>query len=72
MFFKITCAMAVTILEPPDAPNTSTTLSSSFTMINGDIDDNGLFFARIKFASDGTKPNELTRPGEEKSSMTSL
>ena len=64
--------MAVTILEPPEAPNTSTTLSSLSTMINGDIEDNGLFLARMKFASDGTKPNELTKPGDEKSSMTSL
>ena len=64
--------MPLIILEPPDAPNTSLTLSWLSTIIKGDMEDNGLFDARIKLASAGTNPNALTKPGDEKSSMTSL
>ena len=64
--------MADMILEPPEAPSTKRTLLSLSTIIMGDMDDRGLFSGSMKFASDGKKPNAFAKPGEEKSSMTSL
>ena len=36
------------------------------------MEDSGRFSGSMKFASAGMKPNELTKPGVEKSSITSL
>lgn len=62
--------MAVVILVPPEAPMTILALPFSSIIILGVIEDKGLFPGTIKLAGDGSKPNKLVMPGDEKSSIT--
>ena len=53
--FNSSCAVAVMILGPPDAPATAYSFPSRVTMV-GDIDDSGRFPAAMKLASWGARP----------------
>ena len=68
---KATCATAVIILVPPDAPSTNRTLSSArrSSIMIGAMLDIGLLPGSIKFDSDGLRWNTFTRLGVEKSSI---
>ena len=58
------------IVDPPGEPVTKKGLSSLKT-ITGVMEDNGVFFGSILFASDPIKPYTFGDPGlEEKSSIS--
>lgn len=53
--------------EPPAAPITMDKEPSGKAAMMGVHDDKGLFLGRMKFASEGSKPNSLRTRGMEKS-----
>jgi len=66
-----TCATAVVILDPPDAPTIIFT-SVPLTMMVGEMEDWGLLRGWRKLGLDGGRSSELFLNGKLKSSISSL
>lgn len=56
LFNRLTKAVEVVILVPPEAPTTSLTCPSEPTTILGHMEDRGLFPGLMKFAADAGTP----------------
>jgi len=67
----VTCATAVVILDPPEAPTIILTFDP-LTMMVGVMEDWGLLRGWRKFGLDGGRSKELFLPGKLKSSISSL
>lgn len=69
LFNRLTKAVEVVILVPPEAPTTNLTCPSESATILGHMEDRGRFPGLMKFAADAGTPKWLVVFGVEKSSI---
>ena len=68
----LTCATAVMILGPPEAPMTSLTFPTLSVRMMGVIEETALLLGLIKLFSAGGYPKRVKTPGVLKSSIPLL